>query len=167
MIEYLVPTLKDLQEIIIIKNQVKEEVIKENLPIWLDGYPDDELIKEDVVTKNARILKDDNEIVCYASYHLASIEYDEDTFPINPIMSFGRLMTKVSMRKKGYAKRLISEMIQETKEKGYLGIGILVDDFNEKALNLYFEFGFKYLKTKQFPWAVLDVYMLEFKNESN
>ena len=41
-------------------------------------------------------------------------------------------------------------------------MGILVDNFNKKALNIYLKFGFKYLKTSQFPWAVLDVYYLEF-----
>ena len=46
--KYLVATSKHLEEILIMKNKVKERVIKENLPIWKDGYPLDEMIKEDI-----------------------------------------------------------------------------------------------------------------------
>lgn len=32
-------TMNDYEEIIIMKNNVKERIIKQNLPIWLNGYP--------------------------------------------------------------------------------------------------------------------------------
>lgn len=162
---YKVATFDDLDEIISIKNDVKEKVIKENLPIWQNGYPQDELIKEDIENNFGRILVVDGRIVSYATYHPAMYEYDKGTFPNDEVMSFGRVMTKVSETKKGFATTLIEKMIEETKEKKIPGLGILVDDFNKKALNIYLKFGFKYLKTSSFPWAILDVYYLDLSNE--
>lgn len=162
---YKVATKEHLKEIILMKNDVKEKVIKENLPIWQNGYPQDELILEDIENGFGRILVVDNEIVSYATYHLALYEYDKGTFPIDDVMSFGRVMTKVSKTKQGFATKLIEKMIEETKQKKIPGLGILVDNFNKKALDIYLKFGFKYLKTSQFPWAILDVYYLDLTNE--
>lgn len=162
---YKVATIDDLEEILTVKNEVKEKVIKENLPIWQNGYPQNELIKEDIEHGFGRILLVNNEIVSYATYHPALYEYDKGTFPLDDVMSFGRVMTKVQEVKKGYATILIEKMIEETKENKIPGLGILVDDFNKKALNIYLKFGFKYLKTSNFPWAVLDVYYLDLSNE--
>lgn len=162
---YKVAKKEDLNEIILMKNDVKEKVIKENLPIWQNGYPQDELIDEDIDNGFGRVLVVDNEIVSYATYHPALYEYDKGTFPIDDVMSFGRVMTKVTKTKQGFATKLIEEMIKETKEKKIPGLGILVDDFNKKALNIYLKFGFQYLKTSEFPWAVLDVYYLDLSNE--
>lgn len=162
---YQIAKKEHLNEILSIKNDVKEKVIKENLPIWQNGYPQDDLIEEDIENGFGRILIVNNEIVSYATYHPASYEYDKGTFPNDDVMSFGRVMTKVSQTKKGFATMLIEEMIKETKQKKIPGLGILVDDFNKKALNIYLKFGFKYLKTSSFPWAILDVYYLNLSNE--
>ena len=159
---YQVATVEHLNEIILMKNDVKQKVVDEKLPIWQNGYPEDDLIKEDIENGFGRIIIDNGEIVSYATYHPALYEYDPGTFPIDNVMSFGRVMTKVGKEKRGYASYLIDNMINETKRKMIPGMGILVDNFNKKALNIYLKFGFKYLKTSQFPWAVLDVYYLEF-----
>ena len=58
--KYLVATSKHLEEILIMKNKVKERVIKENLPIWKDGYLLDEMIKEDIAHSEGRIIQIDN-----------------------------------------------------------------------------------------------------------
>ena len=159
---YQVATFEHLNEIILMKNDVKQKVVDEKLPIWQNGYPEDDLIQEDIENGFGRIIIDNGEIVSYATYHPALYEYDPGTFPIDNVMSFGRVMTKVGKEKRGYASYLIDNMINETKRKMIPGMGILVDNFNKKALNIYLKFGFKYLKTSQFPWAVLDVYYLEF-----
>ena len=46
MITYNIAKIDDLEEILILKNEVKQKVIDEQLPIWQNGYPQDELIKE-------------------------------------------------------------------------------------------------------------------------
>lgn len=162
---YRVATISDYEEIIKMKNKVKQKVIDENLPIWQDGYPQDELIKEDIDNLFGRVVEVDGKIVSYATYHHASYEYDKGTFPCDEVMSFGRVMTDVNETKKGYASILIENMILETKKMDIPGMGILVDNFNKKALSIYLKHGFKYIKTEKFPWAILDVYYLDFENE--
>lgn len=162
---YRVATFDDFDEIIRMKNDVKQKVIDENLPIWQNGYPQDELIKEDIENEFGRVLIADGKIVSYATYHPALYEYDKGTFPNDNVMSFGRVMTKVTETTKGYASLLIKKIIEETKKNNIPGLGILVDSFNKKALNVYLKFGFKYIGTDSFPWAVLDKYYLVFDNE--
>ena len=162
---YKISTMENFEEIIIMKNAVKQKVIDEKLPIWQNGYPTDEIIKEDIENGYGRMIVVDGKIVSYATFHPALYEYDPGTFPTDELMSFGRVMTKVEETNKGYAYKLIENMIEETKQKGYIGLGILVDDFNKKALNLYLKFGFKYYGTGKFPWAVLDKYYLLFEDE--
>ena len=165
MITYRKATLNDLDEIIAVKNKVKEKVIEENLPIWQNEYPQDELIKEDIDNSFGRVIEVDGIIVSYATYHPALYEYDKSTFPNDNVMSFGRVMTRTDQTKKGYASLLIEKMIEETKENNIPGLGILVDSFNQKALSIYLKHGFKYIGTNSFPWAVLDIYYLSFENE--
>ncbi len=165
MITYNIAKIDDLEEILILKNEVKQKVIDEQLPIWQNGYPQDELIKEDIDNQFGRVIKVNGVIVSYATYHPALYEYDKGTFPNDEVMSFGRVMTKVDQTKKGYASLLIEKMIEETKENNLPGLGILVDSFNKKALSVYLKHGFKYIGTGTFPWAVLDIYYLSFQNE--
>ena len=49
---YQKATIKDLDEIIEMKNRVKARVVREGLPIWLNGYPLDEMILEDINKAN-------------------------------------------------------------------------------------------------------------------
>lgn len=162
---YKIAKKEHLDEIIKMKNEVKQKVIEEQLPIWQNGYPQDELLFEDIELGYGRIIEVNGNIVAYASFYPALYDYDPGTFPNDHVMSFGRIMTKVSERNKGYASALIKEMIEETKKKNLPGMGILVDDFNKKALSIYLKFGFKYIGTGTFPWAVLDIYYLTFSNE--
>ena len=47
---YRIANENDLKQIIKMKNNVKERIIKQKLPIWLNGYPLDEYIIQDVTT---------------------------------------------------------------------------------------------------------------------
>lgn len=141
--DYMVASNLDLDEIIRLKNEVKERVKEENLPIWLGDYPGDDLIKEDITSGFGRILKDGNEIVCYAALHKASSEYEINTFIHNDLYSFSRIMTKTSHLGRGLATLLIKQMLEEVKNKTS-GFGLIVDDCNKLALNVYLKVGFKF-----------------------
>ena len=54
---YLKAKKEDLQEILIMKNGVKQRVINENLPIWKDGYPLDEMIVSDIKNEEGRVIE--------------------------------------------------------------------------------------------------------------
>lgn len=45
---YRIANRSDLKEILQMKRQVKQRIEEEQLPIWLEGYPLDEMIVEDI-----------------------------------------------------------------------------------------------------------------------
>lgn len=159
---YRIANINDLKEIIEMKNQVKQRVINENLPIWLNGYPLDEYIEEDIVNGFGRVIEIDNSVVAYAAFYLSTMDYPEDTFSKEPVQSFGRLMVKDEYVGKKIGSYLVDQMIEEAKKLEVFGMGILVDEVNSKALNLYLKKGFKKEGSKQFPFAYLDIYTLYF-----
>lgn len=159
--EYRIAKLKDFEEIIKMKNEVKERIIEENLPIWLDGYPLDEMILEDIEKGYGRVVEEKN-IVAYACFHKAIEEYPEDTFKRKNLQSFGRVMVKNDCLGKHFGSFLIRKMIEEAKSMEVEGLGILADACNIKAIRLYEKYGFKKEGSKQFPYAYLDIYGLYF-----
>ena len=60
---------------------------------------------------------------------------------------------------------LVDKMIEEAKTLNVLGLGILVDDINTKAVSLYKKKGFVKEGSNQFPYAYLDIYALYFNKE--
>ena len=159
---YRKATMKDYEEIIIMKNNVKERIIKQNLPIWLNGYPLDILIKEDIENGECRVIEINNKVVAYACFHHAEKEYGKGVFKKDNLYSFGRVMVCDEYVGKHIGDYLVSKMIEEAKNLNVEGIGILADSCNTIALNLYKKYGFKKEGSKQFPFAFLDIYALYF-----
>ena len=59
---YRVPKTSEIDEILVMKNNVKKRVIESGLPMWLNGYPLDEMIVEDVQLGDARVIELDGKI---------------------------------------------------------------------------------------------------------
>lgn len=161
--QYRIAELKDLEEIIHMKNDVKIRVIKENLPIWQNGYPLDEMILEDIEKGYGRVLEENEEIVGYACFHPAEVEYPPHTFKKENLQSFGRVIVKNGYVGKHYGSHLVKSMIEEAKMMNAEGLGILADACNSKAVRLYEKYGFQKEGSEQFPYAYLDIYGLYFK----
>lgn len=160
---YRVATLKDLNEIIMMKNRVKERIILANLPIWKDGYPQNNLIIEDIINNDARVIELDGKIVAYSMLCESEKIYAEDNlFDTDKLYSFGRIMVDDGYTGLGVGKFLVSNMINEAKTKNMIGMKITADNCNIKALNLYKSFGFKKEGEHQFPYAYLEIYGLYF-----
>lgn len=159
---YRKTTQQDLQTVLALKNQVKQRVITQNLAIWQDGYPQDQLIEEDLAHGFGRVVEIDGQIVAYATFHPADYEYPTDTFQNNNVMSFGRVMVANDFVGKHVGSFLVKSMIDEARHLGYDGVGILVDDFNTRATKLYYHLGFVKEGRNTFPWAELDILALYF-----
>ncbi len=157
---YKTATIRDLEYIIQMKNEVKQRIIQKNLPIWLEDYPTDDLIKEDIEHGFGRIILEDQEIVGYASLYPAISDYPSQTFSEEDLFSFGRVMVKYEGRH--FASYLVDSMIEEIRKMKKRGIGILVDACNEAAVRLYKKYGFSKIGERQFPYAYLDIYELLF-----
>ena len=144
------------------KNRVKERIIKANLPMWLNGYPKDEIIKDDVFNSHGRVIEINDKVVAYAVLYPSFIEYEGEIENINDLYSFGRVMVCDEYVGKHIGDYLVSKMIEEAKNLNVEGMGILADSCNTIALNLYKKYGFKKEGSKQFPFAFLDIYALYF-----
>ena len=158
--KYTIATLNDLEEIILMKNIVKERILEKALPIWLNGYPMDEFLEEDIRHGYGRIIIENDEIVGYASLYPAQADYPPHTFSKEQLYSFGRVMVKYEGRH--CASFLVRSMIEEVQKKNIEGMGILVDECNKAAVHLYEKYGFKKIGSKQFPYAYLDIYEFFF-----
>ncbi len=161
--KYRIANLSDLEPILQMKNEVKERIQKENLPIWLGDYPLDSMIEEDIQNGYGRVIEDLNTIVGYACFHPAEEEYPQELFQKKPLQSFGRVMVRNGYVGKHYGSFLVKSMIDEAKSMHLEGMGIAVDACNIKAVRLYEKHGFKKEGSYQFPYAYLDMYGLYFK----
>ena len=160
---YRVAKKEDLAKIIMMKNNVKERIVKEQLPIWKNGYPTDELIEEDIVCGEGRVVELDGEIIAYSLLCETDKEYGEyNIFDVCDLYSFGRVMVKDNHIGKGVGRFLVSNMILEAKNSGMKGLKITADSCNEKALKLYKSFGFKKEGEFDFKYAYLEIYGLYF-----
>lgn len=159
--KYRIAKHKDIEEILRMKNEVKKRIIEENLPIWLDGYPLDEMILEDIEKGYGRVIEED-QVVAYACFHPAEVEYPPHTFKKENLQSFGRVMVKEGFVGKHYGSFLVKSMIEEAKKMNVEGLGILADACNTKAIRLYEKYGFQKEGSEQFPYAYLDIYGLYF-----
>ena len=77
---YRIANSNDVGEIIAMKNRVKNRIIEQKLPIWLNGYPLDEMIIDDIQCLEGRVIEMDNKIVAYSTFHHASKEYGTGVF---------------------------------------------------------------------------------------
>ena len=154
--------LNDYTQIVTMKNRVKERVIKENLPIWLNGYPLNEYIMDDIINNYGRVIELNDKIVAYAAFHPAHVDYNDYLENINDYYSYGRVMVDDGYTGLGIGKFLISSILEEAKSLKQKGMIIAADDCNIKAVSLYQSFGFKKIKEIQFPYAYLSIFQLDF-----
>ena len=159
---YRIATQNDIKSIINMKNRVKERIIKEKLPIWLNGYPLDEFIIEDTKNNYGRVVEIDGEIAAYSLFCPSNIEYEDYLEDYDNHYSFGRVMVDDNFLGMGVGRFLIKSMILEAKSLNQKGMIITADDCNTKAVNLYKSLGFEKVMEFQFPYAYLSVFRLKF-----
>lgn len=162
--EYLKAVEKDINECILLKQDVFKRLKENNLPFWTEEYPSDELIKEDVLSGGERIIKENNQIIASTVLSKVKDERGESEYPFKTpnLYCFSRLMVKTGYENKHVGYFLVSNVIEEIKNMGEIGIGIMVDPRNINALHLYSKFGFKLIETKEYEYGVFSTYELLF-----
>ena len=163
--EYKIASINQLNEILSMKNRVKQRIIEQNLPMWLNGYPQDNLIIEDLENNHGRVIVINDKVVGYAVLYPSTFEYYGELTDIKNRYSFGRVMVDDNYTGLGIGRFLIESIIKEVKNKKQKGMLITGDDFNYKAMNLYKSVGFTKIGEKQFPYAYLSIFTLDFKEE--
>ena len=160
---YQKAVLSDYDEIVVMKNLVKQRIINENLPIWKNGYPLDEVIKDDILNDYGRVIKQDGKVIAYAAFMPSSVMYEnEKIFKKDNLYSFGRVMVCNEFQSKGVGRYLAESMILEAKSLKAEGLGIAADECNIKATKLYKSLGFEKEGEKDFSYAYLEIYGLYF-----
>lgn len=160
---YQKAVLSDYDEIVKMKDEVKQRIIDENLPIWLNGYPLNQLIKQDIELEYGRVIKVDNKVVAYATFMPSFVMYPEgNIFKKDNLYSFGRVMVCNKFLSQGIGRKLVESMILEAKSLNSNGLGIAADDCNIKATKLYKSLGFNKEGEKDFGYAYLSIYALYF-----
>lgn len=107
---------------------------------------------DDLEHHYGRVVVDEGKIVGYSCFHPAYVEYPEGTFLKENLYSFGR----------HYGSFLIQKMIEEAKKLSALGLGILADACNTRAIRLYQKYGFQREGSAEFTYGHLDMYTLYF-----
>lgn len=106
-----------LKEIMALLDEVKQDPAK--LTDWDDDYPDEEIIREDLNTKKARLLLIDGVLAGYVAMSDTD-EYLSRIFPhLSKAAFLSRLVIKKAYRKQGTAYRFLSEIEKEAVQLGY------------------------------------------------
>ncbi len=151
-------TIKDLKKIMDLCDLVRAQLREDQIDMWDEDYPNEEIFGEDIQRKNLIVAVDgrkilgaisfnfdlktelffdvEDETVCEAeiSKLLASCLATKET-----VMSLHRLMVHPDHQRQGIATRLIQEA-----EKVGLGKTIILftEANNQKAINLYLRLGY-------------------------
>lgn len=160
--KYQIASKNQINDIINMKNRVKQRIINQNLPMWLNGYPLDEYIIEDIENNYGRVVIVGEVVAAYAAFYPANTEYNDELDDLNQRYSYGRVMVDDFFLGQGIGRFLVEKMLNEAKSLGYKGMMITGDDFNTKAITLYKSLGFKKIGEKQFPYAYLSIFTLDF-----
>ena len=162
--EYLKAKEIDIEQCQKLKKEVITRLDKSGLHIWDEEYPSDELIKEDILFSNARVIKEKDEIIAYACFDEAIKEFGENVFKEDNLYSFSRLMVKSGFTGKHVATFLINSMLKEMKDLGANGCGVLVHPINKVAIKMYERLGFNLEETKIYPFGEFHNFVLLFDN---
>lgn len=110
------------------------EEIKDNLQTDFDDFWNFEIFKEELVNNNSSylMLRYNNEIVCFGGIKVILDEAN--------VMD---IVTKKDKRNQGFARFILNELINISKEKNCTSITLEVNENNKPAIHLYELFNFK------------------------
>ena len=121
----------------------KAQIGRENCP-WTEDYPSSESIDFDLKRDALFVLKTDGKIKA-----AISLEEDEDVDNLScwdktlaPEGEVARVAVLPEAQNKGLGRIMMQYAMDELKRRGYIGIHILVNKHNIKAIRCYEVFGF-------------------------
>lgn len=144
-------------------DSIKEDFRVRNIDIYQDGYPNYEIIENDLKNgENTLLLIDENDNVCAqivsTPNELRTMFTEEEVqkilnhynLPDKPYVGLCRLFVHKSLRSHGIGTYLIKQMEEKYKDQNFIFFVHLV---NHNALKLYEQLGFKNLGIYNYPFG--------------
>ena len=131
--DYQIAKLEHLDQIIEMKNLVRQKIKDEKLDIWRNNYPLDELLNEDTINKLGRVVVYQNKIIAYAVFYHSSYEY-KNCFKKSNVYSFGRLMVHPDFQSKKVGSFIVAKMIEEAKSLHVEGLVMVLMNVMSRRL---------------------------------
>lgn len=154
---------KYLKSACILMDAIKEDFKLRNIDIYQDGYPNYEIIENDLKNgENTLLLIDENDNVCAqivsTPNELHTMFSEEEVqkilhhynLPDKPYVGLCRLFVDKSLRSNGVGTFLINQMVEKYKGQNFI---FFVHLTNHNALKLYEQLGFKNLGIYNYPFG--------------
>lgn len=142
---------KDLEDIMMCIYDAREFLHNNGLTQWNGplGYPNKEVVLNDIANKNAYVILDDNNVISgFAVYAGVEPEYNNPSakwqISTDKYMTIHRIATRSFARGKGFAKKLMIYAEEVAKERGLEAIRIDTHPKNRIVQNMVSELGYKY-----------------------
>lgn len=139
--EFVLATKDDISSIM---NLYREAMTVEGCT-WDEGYPNLEILTEDVECNRQYCMKDDNgEVLAAISVDSDPIVDALDCWHENclPGSELARLVVSKSAMNKGIARMMLTKGMEELVNRGFVGIHFLVSPNNKRAVNSYAKLNF-------------------------
>ena len=123
---YRIPNINEIPEILEMKHRVKQRVTDSGLPMWLNGYPADEMLVEDIELGDARVIELDGKIIKATSIS------KEDINKIFDIDEGARYVGEFAIGVNPYIDKPMLNILYDEKIKGSIHFtpGSCYDDCN-------------------------------------
>ena len=137
--EFLKATKKDVNEIM----SLYKEVMKTTFTTWGQGYPNKELIENDVNDSNLYVLKDEDKIIAVSFLGEKEEENENWSNKLNRPLGVARICVSNLYQRKGIGSMFLSFLIEEARNRGADGMHFHVATLNVAAMRMYEKVGFE------------------------
>jgi Acetyltransferases len=155
---------QDLSDILELISNCIKYMERQGIYQWNKFYPDSELIENDITSEDCYVLKDNEKCVAYVAINEEQApEYSQINWFTDgrKVLVIHRLSVHPEFQGKGIAKEILKFIEDFANKNSYSSIRLDAYSGNEKALNLYENFGYKKAGQFSLPQRELPFYCYE------
>lgn len=145
---------EQLEEIVHMFEDVKKVMAKNNIYQWNQDYPNRDIISEDLRQGHLYLMQKDGKVAAAVTLdRFIPPEYDEISWRdrSGQYLAVHRLCVNPVFQGQGIAKKLVQEIENFAREKGYTSIRLDTKTTNQRAMNLYESQGYEKRGEFYFP----------------
>lgn len=138
-------TIKDLNQIMTIISDAKKAMKEDGLFQWQDGYPNNEVVVEDINNQELYVLKEKDKVLGICVINGDYYSQYKNTPNANESQVIHRVAVSKDFKNKGIGKKILLSAIEIIQSEGYKYAIIDTNSKNSKMLKLIENAGFKYV----------------------